>query len=315
MQDPRWAQIIVLSGLASWGGLALEFGFEWPRAVATIGVALAVQAFGNAWRGERFEGRSALISALSLILLLRSADLSACALAAAIAVGSKFVLRARGRHIFNPTNFALVCLLLTTDSAWVSSGQWGSGLVAAATAAAAALWVLPRVQGDVTIAFGAFWAALVVGRAIWLGDPMAIPRHQLSSGALFVFAAFMLSDPRTIPNARSGRMLFAVLVAVGGYIGRFEFYEPNALLYSLAGAAVLVPAIDYLMPGIEFRWPTLSLTPDASRLLGIGKEDGHEPIDESREDAVDRRVPEQNGAAGWRPLPSLHQRIGHARRG
>ena len=265
MGDPRGAQIAVLSGLIAWGSLGLEFGFGWEHTLATIGTALVVQALGSAWHGERFEPRSALISALSLILLLRSAHLGLFVAAAAIAVGSKFVFRAGGRHVFNPTNLAIVALLLLTDEAWVSSGQWGSEALAAATIAAAALWVLPRVRGDVTIAFLSIWSALLVGRALWLGDPLAIPLHQLSNGTLFVFAAFMLSDPRTIPNARAGRLLFAGIVAGAAYVGRFVFFEPNALLYSLAGAALLVPLIDRWLPGSEFRWPGSSRTSNDSR--------------------------------------------------
>jgi len=254
MSDPRYAQIAVLTALATWGALVLDFGLEWERIVLILGTALTVQAFGNATRGEAFEPRSALISGLSLVLLLRTADPMLGAAAAVIAVGSKFLIRARGRHVFNPTNLALVSLLLLSDAVWVSSGQWGSGAVAVAACVAAALWVLPNVRGDVTIAFMAFWCALLFGRALWLGDPLSIPLHQLSSGTLFVFAAFMLSDPRTIPNARHGRILFAGLVALAGYVGRFEFYEPNALLYSLAGAALFVPIIDRFLPGQEFRW-------------------------------------------------------------
>jgi Na+-transporting NADH:ubiquinone oxidoreductase subunit NqrB len=254
MQDPRWAQIAVLLGLASWGAIGLEFGFEWSRVGAILGTALVVQALGNTWRGERFEYRSALISSLSLILLLRTSEWALCMVAAAIAVGSKFVFRLGGRHVFNPTNLALVTLLLLTDSVWVSSGQWGSGPVAVATCLAAGLWVLPRVRGDVTIAFALFWTGLLFARALWLGDPLAIPLHQLSSGTLFVFAAFMLSDPRTIPSARLGRVVFAAMVAGSGFIGRFYFYEPNALLYSLAGAALLVPLLDRLFPGQIFSW-------------------------------------------------------------
>lgn len=273
MADPRCAQIAVLAALTAWGAVALDFGLHGERAAAIVAVALGVQALGNASRGERFEARSALISALSLILLLRTAHVGWCVAAAVIAIGSKFVLRRRGRHVFNPTNLAIVALLLLSDSVWVSSGQWGSGPVAAASLAAAALWVLPRVRGDVTLAFAAIWSALLFGRALWLGDPLSIPLHQLSSGTLFVFAAFMLSDPRTIPNARAGRIVFAAVVALGGYVGRFELHEPNALLYSLAAAAPLVPVIDHWLPGRAYRWPgarhssaTTEETSDASRL-------------------------------------------------
>ena len=70
--------------------------------------------------------KSALISALSLCLLLRTDWLALAALAAVVAVGSKFLIRVRDKHVFNPTNLAIVALMLATDGAWVSPGQWGS---------------------------------------------------------------------------------------------------------------------------------------------------------------------------------------------
>ncbi len=257
------AQIAVLSLLVVAGLLLLDFDVRPASAIAFLATALAVQAIGNAGRGEPFEPRSALISALSLTLLLRSSELLWCVAAAALAVGSKFVLRADGRHLFNPTNFGIVSLLcvdalLGRHAVWVSSGQWGSGPIVAASIAAGACWVLPRVRGDVTLAFLAFWAGALFARATWLGDPFAIPLHQLESGTLFVFAAFMLSDPRTIPNARSGRIVFAALVAAGGHVGRFVFHEPDALLYALALASLSVPLLDRCFPGRAFAWPARS---------------------------------------------------------
>lgn len=284
MQDPRDAQISVLTALAAWGAVSLDFGLDLERVVVTLGSALLVQACGNAVRGERFDPRSALISGLSLVLLLRSGDPMTSVLAAAIAVGSKFVLRVRGRHVFNPTNLALVVLLLLTDSVWISSGQWGSGPIAVATCVAAALWVLPRVRGDVTIAFVLVWSGLLVGRAVWLGDPLAIPLHQLSSGTLFVFAAFMLSDPRTIPSSRAGRVVFASIVASIGYVGRFEFYEPNALLYSLAFSALLVPVLDQWFPGQAFNWPGRSNAARASRRRKETPDETTRDLDEREKD-------------------------------
>ena len=254
MRDPRPAQILVLGCLAAWGATALDFEVSGALSATILATALGMQALGQWLRREPFDPRSALISGLSLILLLRTDTLWLGALAAALAVGSKFVLRARGRHVFNPTNFALVALLLTTDAAWVSSGQWGSGPIAAAAFVAAACWVLGRSHGDVTIAFMASWVGLLVGRALWLGDPLTIPAHQLSSGALLLFAGFMISDPRTVPDSRVGRIVFASAVAGLGYVGRFVFYEPNALLFALVASAPLVPLLDHVFPGERFEW-------------------------------------------------------------
>lgn len=260
-RDPRAAQITVLSLLVGAGLVFLDFDIRIERALGIVAAALATQALGNAGRGERCDPRSALISALSLTLLLRADHVGWCIAAAALAIASKFLLRAQGRHVFNPTNFAIVALLganalLGGHAVWVSSGQWGSAPIVAAALAAGAFWILPRVHGDVTIAFVTFWAAALFARAQWLGDPFSIPLHQLESGSLVLFAAFMLSDPRTIPNARSGRIAFAALVAAGGYLGRFVFFEPNALLYALALASLFVPLLDRCFHGPTFLWPT-----------------------------------------------------------
>ena len=50
--------------------------------------------------------------------------LAACA--AAIAISSKFLIRYRGKHVFNPANVAIVLMMLASEHVWVSSGQWGS---------------------------------------------------------------------------------------------------------------------------------------------------------------------------------------------
>ena len=74
----------------------------------------------------RFDPRSALISALSLCLLLRTDDLAVAALGAIVAIASKFLIRVGKKHVFNPTNGGLVAMLLLTPAAWVSPGQWGN---------------------------------------------------------------------------------------------------------------------------------------------------------------------------------------------
>jgi Na+-translocating ferredoxin:NAD+ oxidoreductase RnfD subunit len=85
-------------------------------------------------------------------------------------------------------------------------------------------------RADVTWTFLACYAALWLGRSLWLGDPLVIPLHRLENGALVLFAFFMISDPRTTPDSRAGRMLFAVLVAVGAYVVQFKLFRTNGLL-------------------------------------------------------------------------------------
>jgi Na+-translocating ferredoxin:NAD+ oxidoreductase RnfD subunit len=257
--DPRHGQIAALALLFTYGVGWLAFDITGPQAAATIGTALAVQALADTvtGRGRLSGAKSALISSLSLCLLLRTDHLWLAATASAIAVLSKFLIRVRDKHVFNPTNLALVALLLTTDAAWVSPGQWGTQAVLAFGFACAGLLVVHRAErSDVTIAFLAVYAGLVFARSTWLGEPMTIPLHRLESGAFLLFAFFMISDPRTTPDSRAGRVIFATVVAVGAAYVHFRLFRSNGFLWSLALASPFVPLLDRLLPAARYHWPS-----------------------------------------------------------
>jgi Na+-translocating ferredoxin:NAD+ oxidoreductase RnfD subunit len=254
--DPRLYQITVLGSLLAYGMARLGFDIEPGRAAVILVAALGTQLVGTiVARLPRFDPLSAMISGLSLCLLLRTNDAWLAVLGAVIAVGSKFVIRVRGKHVFNPTNLAIVVLLLATGRAWASPGQWGSLAIFAFLLASAGSLVVNRAgRADVTWTFLAAYAALWIGRCMWLGDPLEIPLHRLANGALVLFAFFMISDPRTTPDSRAGRALFAVLVALGAYVVQFKLFHTNALLWSLAACSLLVPTIDRLLPGPRHEW-------------------------------------------------------------
>jgi Na+-transporting NADH:ubiquinone oxidoreductase subunit NqrB len=255
-QDPRLSQIAALSALAVYGLAVLGFDTTLPRALLILGTALATQfACTRIFRLPRFDPKSAAISALSLCLLLRSDDPRLLVVAAVLAVTSKFLLRWNGKHVFNPTNFAIVALLLSGAGAWVSPGQWGSAAVFAfAMAGAGALVVNRASRSDVMLAFLIAWFALLFGRSLWLGEPLAIPLHRLESGALVLFAFFMISDPKTTPDSRAGRILFGALVAAGAWYVQFRLFRTNGLLWSLAACSLFVPLIDAVLPGPLYSW-------------------------------------------------------------
>jgi Na+-translocating ferredoxin:NAD+ oxidoreductase RnfD subunit len=92
------------------------------------------------------------------------------------------------------------------------------------------------------------------GRALWLGDPLSIPLHQMQNGALLIFAFFMISDPKTTPDARIGRVIYAAFVASVAYFIQFVLYEPSAPVLALIVCAPVVPAIDALFRGQNYRW-------------------------------------------------------------
>jgi Na+-transporting NADH:ubiquinone oxidoreductase subunit NqrB len=256
LRDPRLYQILVLASLLVYGVTRLDFEIPPGRALLLLGTALATQyACTRLWKLPIFDPRSALISGLSLCLLLRAGSWGLAALAAGATIASKFVLRVRGKHVFNPTNFGIVATMLATGGVWVSPGQWGSAAFFAFLLACLGGLVVNRAaRSDVTFAFLGFYLAVTFGRALWLGQPMAIPLHQLASGSFLIFTFFMISDPKTTPDSRAGRILFALLVALGTGFVHFVLYRPNGLLLSLFFLSPAVPLIDRLLPGSRYAW-------------------------------------------------------------
>ena len=256
--DPRAFQIASLSALLAYGMLRLDFGVPAERVAVLVATALGAQYALTRLAGlPRFDPKSALISSLSLCLLLRTGSLGLAAAAALVTIASKFLIRARGKHVFNPVNFGLVAMLLVSDAVWVSPGQWGSPALLAFLVACLGLVVVNRAaRSDVTFAFLLAYSGLLAARALWLGDPWRIPLHQLTSGALLIFAFFMISDPKTTPDSRAGRFLFAAAVALAAAYVQFVLYRPNPLLWALAACSPLVPFVDRLLPGPRYEWPT-----------------------------------------------------------
>ena len=255
--DPRWFQISALSALLVYGMARLQFEIAPVQAAVTLAVVLIAQFAGTRWaRLPAFAPKSALISGLSLCLLLRTNSLLLIVAASVITIASKFLLRVNGKHLFNPTNFGLVATMLATGGAvWVSPGQWGNvAFFSFLMVCLGGLVVMRAARSDVTLAFIASYLALVIGRSLWLGEPPAIPLHRLQSGALLLFTFFMISDPRTTPDSRAGRIVFAALVACGAWYVQFRLFRTNGLLWSLAAFSLCTPLLDWLFPGARHRW-------------------------------------------------------------
>ena len=254
--DPRLYQIAVLAGLLVYGWAWLGFDITPVRAGLLIVSCLATQLAWTRLCGlPACDPRSALISALSLCLLFRANDPLLAVAAGITAVSTKFICRINGKHLFNPTNIGLAVMLLASNGAWVSPGQWGNpAWFAFLLACLGSIVVTRAARADVTFAFLFAYAALVGGRSYWLGEPMAIPLHRLQSGALLLFAFFMISDPKTTPDSRAGRVLFASLVAVGAWYVQFRLFRTNGLLWSLVCCSMSVPLIDRWLPGPRYSW-------------------------------------------------------------
>jgi enediyne biosynthesis protein E5 len=265
-RDPRLYQIASLLTLLVYGLFFLHFDMSIWQIAVTLGVAQLTQYAGTRYFNfPFFDPKSALISSLSLCLLLRTNELAVAALAAVIAIGSKFIIRWRDKHIFNPTNLALV-IILVSGLGWISPGQWGQvAWFGFLIACLGSLVVTRAARADVTLAFLTLYVGLLIVRALWLGDPLTIPLHQIESGALLIFSFFMISDPKTTPDSRTGRIVYALLVALTALYVQFYFFKPNGPLWGLIACSLLVPLLDHLFPGVRYNWtkPTTGHNPVA----------------------------------------------------
>ena len=201
----------------------------------------------------------------------------------ALGMATKYLIRWRGRHIFNPSNVALVLAFVVLgvqhteplDLWWIPMGPWmvvtyvilvGGGLLIA--------WEL-RMLGLVMAFMAAFAAfvALALSQvpdhcmvASWHVTPMCgrdLWQILVTSPEVLIFALFMIPDPRTVPDGQVARIVFGVVVAMLAVLllgpTQLEFWTKTAILASLVIACALRFAlVQFLAPfvaeGGGFAW-------------------------------------------------------------
>jgi Na+-transporting NADH:ubiquinone oxidoreductase subunit NqrB len=199
--------------------------------------------------------RSALITSLGLSLLLRADHWQTMALAAFVAIASKFIFRVGNKHFFNPANFGIISAIVLTSDAWVSPGQWGEDWWYALLFLGTGGMILQKIgRWDTTAAFLGAYSLLEAVRNIWLGWTWDVYLHKLTSGSLLLFALFMVTDPRSIPNARIGRIVWAVAIATLTFILRNYFYLSTAVFWALFSLAPLTILLDNFWIAPRFIW-------------------------------------------------------------
>ncbi|MDJ0737416.1 MAG: RnfABCDGE type electron transport complex subunit D [Nostocaceae cyanobacterium] len=199
--------------------------------------------------------RSPLITSLGLSLLLRADHWTTMVVAAACAIASKFIFKVGEKHFFNPANFGIISALVLTRDAWVSPGQWGEDWWYGLLFVGAGGLILQRVgRWDTTAAFLGAYAALEGMRNLWLGWTWDVYWHRLMSGSLLLFALFMVTDPRSIPNSRTGRLIWALSIAFLTFTLRNFFYMSTAVFWALFALAPLTLLLDFLWRAPRFQW-------------------------------------------------------------
>lgn len=209
---PMFITLILLGAQLSYGVLE-----SYERTLLAIGTAIALELIlGRIFLGRWLNVASAYITGISAGILLRSPWFWPYALAAALAITSKYVLRFKGKHLFNPSNFGIsVVLFLLPASAAMLSIQWGNNLASMVVIwliGSVIIWRLRRFHISATYVVSFLVLAVIRSWIIhqpWQSvvSPITGPEYQL-----FIF--FMITDPKTTVRSKRGQCIVAFLVAL-----------------------------------------------------------------------------------------------------
>ncbi len=215
----------------------IGFGFleSWSRTALAIATAIVVELLvGRVLYRKWPHLASAYISGISVGILVRSPAFWPYALCSAISITSKYVLRVRGRHIWNPTNFGIVALLILAPDAVASlSVQWGNNLLPMVT-----VWIFGAVilhlagRLHITLTYVASFLLLAVLRASLTGHPLLSEIAPITGPMYQLFIFFMITDPKTTVGPKWGQSLVAFFVALVEMMFRLMEFV-HAPLYAL----------------------------------------------------------------------------------
>ena len=241
--DRRWGPPLLITLIlfgAHWGAGMLR-GYE--AVVLAVGTALVADVLvGRLLLGERRALASAYISGISISILVRSPVFWPYATGAVLSVLSKYVLRMRGRHLWNPSNLGICVLLFLAPWAVAPlSVQWGNTLwpmLVIWAIGIVAVWRAGRVH--VTLAYLASFLVLALLRSAVTGQTFLAEVAPLTGPMYQLFALFMVTDPKTTLSSRGGSILVVCAVAVVESVLRLleVVYAPFYALFLVGPVAV-----------------------------------------------------------------------------
>jgi enediyne biosynthesis protein E5 len=224
--DPRYLIAFLITLVLVAAQLRYHMLGSYDRLALALAVCLATEALLS-WfdRGKVVNLLSAYISGISLTLLVKpqGGALWPFALGGFLAISSKYVLRYRDNHLWNPTNFAVAALLLLApDRVSVLSHQFGNDLTTNLVIWTFGLIIAARVGVlHITLTYVASFLLLNSVRALALGQPV-LPEIAPITGPMYqLFVFFMITDPRTVVRGRRRQIVVAVLIALMETLIRF----------------------------------------------------------------------------------------------
>jgi len=184
---------------------------------------------------------SAYISGISVGILIRSTMIWPYIITSVLSIMSKYVLRYKGRHLWNPSNFGISWMLFMAplDVAGLSI-QWGSNFLGLAV-----IWILGLVivyrakRLHVTLTYVISFVILSYVRSLIVGDAFLAEVSPLTGPMYQLFIFFMITDPATSVSTKRGRILVIILVSIVEFILRLDsfIYAPFYALFLVGPVA------------------------------------------------------------------------------
>jgi len=255
--DPRHYQITFLTSFLLYGNIVLGWEHSLIKILLTFSACLFTQIIFTAFTNKDFSSvKSAMISALSICLMLKTNLMFTVILASALSIAGKFFIRIGGKHVFNPTNFGIIVTLIISQDAWISTGQWGNGSLMVFLLGALGMIVLLKVNRfDTAIAFiFSFGLYHYIRSVLYLGWTTDVFLQQMTSGTLMIFTFFMITDPRSTPSTFKARVLWASMVGVLAAFLQIHYWVNGSALWALFILSPLTPLFDTLFRGEKFQW-------------------------------------------------------------
>lgn len=258
--DPRYLIAFLITLVLVVAQLRYHIAGGYDRLVLSLAVCTATEAVLS-WfdRGKVINIQSAYISGISLTLLTKpqGGALWPFALGGFLAISSKYVLRYRDNHLWNPTNFA-ICALLLAAPEHVSelSHQFGNDLTTNLVIWAFGLVIAYRVGAlHITLTYIASFLLLNSARAAMFGQPVLAEIAPITGPMYQLFIFFMITDPRTVVRGRGRQMGVAVLIAVAETLFRFASDQgwPLPIAFSAAPALLALATVGPVVKFFDLR--------------------------------------------------------------
>lgn len=237
---PLFITTILVVGHFAYGILE---GYE--RTALAIAAALVAElVLGRIFFGKWINLASAYISGISVGILLRSPALWPFALCSVLSIMSKYVLRVKGRHLWNPSNFGIcVLLFLAPETVAALTIQWGNfiwPLLVIWILGSVIIWRAKRIHISVTYVLSFF--AFAVLRSWITGDPWRSEISPITGPMYQLFVFFMITDPKTTVKSKKWQCVVVFLVAFVEMLLRLNYvvYAPLYALFLVGPTAMLI---------------------------------------------------------------------------